>query len=108
MSLIDVCIALLLGSGALLLVIAGIGLLRFPHFYSRLHAAGVVDTLAAALFLSGLALMFGTTLASVKLGLVFLFLLFSSPTACHALAQSAWISGLREPADHKEPPSSPN
>ncbi|MCB1601444.1 MAG: monovalent cation/H(+) antiporter subunit G [Lysobacterales bacterium] len=108
MSALDICIALLLWSGALLLVIAGIGLLRFPHFYSRLHAAGVVDTLAAALFLGGLVLKFGATLASVKLGLIFLFLLFTSPTACHALAYSAWISGLREPADSEEPPSSPN
>lgn len=108
MSVLDICIGLLLGSGALLLVIAGIGLLRFPHFYSRLHAAGVVDTLASALFLGGLALIFGPTLASVKLGLIFLFLLFTSPTACHALAYSAWISGLREPDHTKEPPSSPN
>lgn len=108
MSLLDIAIALLLGSGALLLLIAGIGLLRFPHFYSRLHAAGVVDTLAAALFLSGLALKFGATLATLKLALIFLFLLFTSPTACHALAYSAWISGLREPADAEEPPSSPN
>ena len=46
----------LLGAGALLLVIGGIGINRFPHFYSRLHASGVVDTLAAALVLAGLAI----------------------------------------------------
>lgn len=93
-----------LGLGALLLVIGGIGINRFPHFYSRLHAAGVVDTLAAGLLLAGLSPVFGLTLGSAKLLLVFCFLLFSSPTACHALARAAYRSGLRSP----EPPSSPN
>lgn len=92
-----------LGLGALLLVIGGIGINRFPHFYSRLHAAGVVDTLAAGLVLAGLAPVFGLTLGTVKLALVFFFLLFTSPTACHALARAAYRSGLRSP----EPPPSP-
>lgn len=94
--------ALPLGLGALLLVIGGIGINRFPHFYSRLHAAGVVDTLAAGLLLAGLIPVFGLTLGTVKLALVFFFLLFTSPTACHALARAAYRSGLRSPG---EPPS---
>lgn len=98
----------LLALGSLLLIVAGVGLLRFPHFYSRLHAAGVIDTLAAGLFLAGLAWWFGPTLGTLKLGLIFAFLMFTSPTACHALAFSAWASGMREPAQDQEPPSSPN
>jgi multicomponent Na+:H+ antiporter subunit G len=98
----------LLGLGALLLVVGGIGINRFPHFYSRLHAAGVVDTLAAALVLAGLAPAFGVTLGTLKLALIFVFLLFTSPTACHALARSAHLSGLREPRSTQEPPSSPS
>lgn len=92
----------LLSCGSLLLIVAGIGLLRFPHFYTRLHAAGVIDTLAAGLFLAGLAWWFGPTLGSVKLALIFVFLLFTSPTACHALAYTAWVSGLRDPAQDQE------
>jgi multicomponent Na+:H+ antiporter subunit G len=98
----------LLGLGALLVVVGGIGINRFPHFYSRLHAAGVVDTLAAALVLAGLAPVFGFTLGTLKLALIFVFLLFTSPTACHALARSAYLSGLREPRSTQEPPSSPS
>lgn len=97
-----------LGLGALLLVVGGVGINRFPHFYSRLHASGVVDTLAAALVLAGLAPAFGATLGTVKLALIFVFLLFTSPTACHALARSAHLSGLREPRTPQEPPSSPS
>lgn len=98
----------LLGVGALLLVAGGIGINRFPHFYSRLHASGVIDTLAAALVLAGLAPAFGATLGTLKLALIFVFLLFTSPTACHALARSAYLSGLREPRSAQEPPSSPS
>lgn len=97
-----------LGAGALLLVAGGVGINRFPHFYSRLHAAGVIDTLAAALVLAGLAPTFGATLGTLKLALIFVFLLFTSPTACHALARSAHLSGLREPRSAQEPPSSPS
>jgi len=93
-------IFLTLGGG--LLVVGGIGLLRFPHFYSRLHAVGVIDTLAAGLFLAGLAFLFGPTLGSVKLLLIFVFLLFTGPTACHALARTAYVAGLREPAQAEE------
>ena len=98
MSLAARAAGLLLIAGSVLLVVAGVGIVRFAHFYTRLHAAGVIDTLAAGLFLAGIAALFGATLGTVKLLLIFVFLLFTSPTACHALARSAWLAGLREPA----------
>ncbi len=98
MSLAEGVAGLLLISGSVLLVVAGVGIVRFPHFYTRLHAAGVIDTLAAGLFLAGIGVLFGATLGTVKLLMIFVFLLFTSPTACHALARSAWLAGLREPA----------
>ena len=90
----SLAVAALLLPGVLLALVGTVGALRFPDFYTRLHAAGITDTLCAGLVLGGLTLHFGATLASAKLGLVFLFLLFTSPTACHALAKSAWRSGL--------------
>ena len=45
-------------------------------------------------------------LKRAKLALIFVFLLFTSPTACHALARSAYLSGLREPRTERESPSS--
>ena len=95
MGAIDILTTVLVGSGALLGVIGAIGLLRFPDFYTRLHAAGVTDTLCAALFLGGLALQFGLTLATAKLAMIFAFLMFTSPTASHALARAAYRAGLQ-------------
>ena len=99
----------LVACGALLGIVGAIGLLRFPDFYTRLHAAGVTDTLCAALFLGGLALHFGLTLASAKLAMIFVFLMLTSPTAAHALGRAALASGLQPwrapaPADAVQPP----
>ena len=90
-------------SGGLLGIIGGIGMHRFPDVFSRLHAAGTTDTLCAALFLSGLALQAGLTLASFKLLVVFVFLLFTSPAATHALANAAWLGGLKPKLDSQPP-----
>ncbi len=76
-------------SGGLFVVAGGIGLLRFPDFFTRLHAASVTDTLGAALILLGLMMQSGFSHASVKLILILGFLFFSSPTAAHALAKAA-------------------
>lgn len=86
-------VCLLLGS--FLGIIGGIGLHRFPDFYTRLHAAGTTDTLCAALFLVGLAFQAGLTLASLKLFLIFAFIFFTSPTASHSLANAAMIGGIK-------------
>nr|WP_010131689.1 monovalent cation/H(+) antiporter subunit G [Microbulbifer agarilyticus] len=86
---------LLLFLGCFFMLTGAIGLLRFPDFYSRMHAAGVTDTLATVLILSGLMLMAGWSLALFKLALIMLFIFFTSPTASHALARSAQLCALR-------------
>jgi multicomponent Na+:H+ antiporter subunit G len=75
--------------GGFFVVVGTIGLVRLPDFYTRLHAVGITDTLGAGLMLVGLALQAGFTLIAVKLILIALFLLVTSPTAAHALAKAA-------------------
>lgn len=84
-------------------VIGGLGMVRFPDFYTRLHAAGVTDTLCALLIVLGLVLQSGFSLLTIKLLLILLFLLFTAPTATHALARAAMVDGL-EPGDQQDPP----
>ena len=81
--------------GCMLGIIGGIGLIRFPDFYSRLHAAGITDTLCASLILLGLGLQSGLTFESVKLFLIYAFLFFTSPTSSYSLGNGAWQSGVR-------------
>lgn len=84
---------LITGSGFVL--VGGIGLLRLPDFFARLHAASLTDTLGVILIVVGLALQSGWSQTSVKLGLIFLFVFITSPTATHALAKAAVHGGLR-------------
>lgn len=90
-TLIHILSGILLLAGAAFGVIGGLGLLRFPDFYTRLHAAGVTETLCALLIIFGLILQAGFSLLTIKLVLVLLFLLFTAPTASHALARAAMI-----------------
>lgn len=82
-------------AGALLCVVSAIGVLRFPDFYTRLHAASITDTSGAALLLIGMALMAPHWLILVKLLCIFIFLFLTSPTGTHALANAAHVAGLQ-------------
>lgn len=85
----------LLGTGAVFSVIGGIGMLRLPDFYTRMHAAGVTDTMGAWMILAGLACLAGLTLVSAKLALILFFLFMTGPTATHALIKTAWYAGVK-------------
>jgi len=81
--------------GSAFLIIGSVGVLRFPDFFTRQHAAGITDTGGAGFILLGLAVQGGLTLVTAKLAFIFLFIFFTSPTATHALAQAAISSGLK-------------
>ena len=85
---------LLLAGGAFS-IIGGIGILRLPDVYTRLHGAGITDTMGAGLILLGLMVHEGFTLITAKLVLIFIFLMMTSPVSSHALANAALGSGLR-------------
>lgn len=96
MDIVGVVSAILLLVGSVFALIGSIGIVRMPDVFTRLHAAGITDTLGAAGVLLGLALKAGFSLLLVKLLLMLVFLLLLNPTACHALARAA-LHGLRRP-----------
>ena len=93
--LLDVASWILLMAGCFFCIVGGIGLLRLPDFYTRTHAAGMTDTLGAALILLGLTLQATSWMVVVKLLIVQLFLFITSPTAGHALIRAAFSHGLK-------------
>ncbi len=88
--------------GLFFIVVGSIGVLRFPDVYTRLHAAVMTDTMGAGLvliglsFQSGLSFESGAWLITVRLLMIWAFLLFTSPIATHALARAA-LHGKVEP-----------
>jgi multicomponent Na+:H+ antiporter subunit G len=93
-TLLELCSALCLLIGSFLCLSGGVGILRFPDFYTRMHAVGVTDTLAASMILIGLMLQSPEMLVIIKLVMILLMTLFINPTASHALAKAAFHNGL--------------
>ncbi len=88
-------------AGSILLIIGAIGILRMPDFYSRIHPAGITDTMGAWLVLVGLMFASESWLVTAKLVMLLLFLIITSPLASHALAKAAYMRGLRPMLGHE-------
>lgn len=120
MSPVEMIGMFLLLLGTIICIIGGIGLLRLPNFFARVHAASIPDTLGAGLCLLGMIFLtlglteqydtFGMILIIVKLISIGVFIFVTSPIAGHALVKAAYrngIAGKIDPIDgEKEPPLS--
>jgi multicomponent Na+:H+ antiporter subunit G len=95
MDLLTVFSGVLLGLGSFLLFSGGLGLLRFPDFYTRIHATSISETLGAALIVFGLMCLTSFGVVLFKLIFILLFLLFTAPTAGHTMAKAADHGGLK-------------
>jgi multicomponent Na+:H+ antiporter subunit G len=93
-SVIDAVSALLFAAGGVFVLVGGIGALRFPDVYTRIHGAGLTDTMGTLLVLAACALQAGWSLPTVKIGAVLVFLLLTTPTATYALANAARLAGV--------------
>jgi len=75
---------------------SAVGMLRFPDFYTRMHAAGKGDTLSTMLMLGGFGLVtmddfsLGSWLLLIKILGVVLFIYLTTPTSSHALMRAAF------------------
>jgi len=94
----------LIVAGSAFCLIGALGLLRMPDFFTRMHAASLVDTLGAGLLLLGMMLQAGFTLVTAKLLMIVLLLFFTSPTATHALARAARARGVEPLLADKQAP----
>ncbi len=105
----NLLVAVLLIAGALFFAVGTIGILRLPDFYTRMHAAGKCDTLAAILCLLAIALYnlqtvsVATLLVSLKVLAIVAFISVASPTATHAMTKAALIVGVKPWAKGRGP-----
>jgi len=85
---------ILIGTGVLFDLVGALGLLRLPDVYNRLQAATKCVTLGTCLILIGVLVYSGWNAMGVKALLCAIFVLWTSPTASHALARGAHVSGV--------------
>ena len=97
----DIIVMILMGCGLIFFTGGGVGILRFPDFYSRLHPAGKLDTMGSLFMMLGLALFnlhhftLGELLTSLKIILIVVFVFIASPTAIHAIVDAGVRAGLK-------------
>ena len=80
--------------GSFFCLTGAIGLIRMPDFFTKMHASSLIETLGTGFILLGLMFESGFSLITVKLIFIGLLILFTGPTATHALARGAILRGL--------------
>ena len=97
----DIIVIVLTVTGMLFFFATTVGLLRFPDFYSRMHAAGKGDSLSSLLILLALVLYefhevnLANLLVAMKILLIVVFIFMASPTATHAITDAGFESGVK-------------
>ncbi|MGH1539528.1 MAG: monovalent cation/H(+) antiporter subunit G [Arenicella sp.] len=95
--IIALCWALAIG-GIFFVLVGALGLLRSPDVYTRIHAASLTDTGGASLMICCMCLYAGAIMHEpmvvVKLILTYFFIMFTGPTASHAVAKTALMNEL--------------
>ncbi len=100
----DIIIYVLIGIGIFFNVLAGIGLLRFPDVYTRLHA-GTKCTTFGSIFLIGSVVLIGLkmwweqdtngSVLALHSALALIAILLTNPVGAHAIARAAHRSGVK-------------
>jgi multicomponent Na+:H+ antiporter subunit G len=99
MVIVNIIVTALLGVGVFFTLVGSIGLLRFPDFYTRLHATGKCDTLGGGLAILGTMIYHffhypETLLVPAKLAFLVFFIFIANPTATHAIMKAAYKTGV--------------
>ncbi len=84
----------LIAAGLGFVLLGAVGMLRFPDFYTRLHAFSVTETIGGALLLAGLALAAWDMAIALKLLLLALLMAAAAPTIAHLTANAGHAAGL--------------
>ena len=102
--IVDIIVYIFLAIGVFFNLLGGIGLLRFPDVYTRLHA-GTKCTTFGSIFICGSVILlglkywyFGSTDGSVlaiHTAGALIAILITNPTGAHAIARAAHRSGVK-------------
>ncbi len=118
--ILDVLAIICIVAGLIFFIGGGVGLVRFPDFYTRMHAAGKGDTLSSLLVILGIALHEGRDVVAgietgewggpalfiLKLLSICVFIMLTSPTSTHALIEAGYAEGIKPHVEEDELASS--
>lgn len=84
----------LITGGVFFLLVGGVGLIRLPDVYNRMHAVGKCDTLGSGLMILGLILIADTFAIAIKLSIVLFLIIVINPVVTHLMAKVSYERGM--------------
>lgn len=82
-------------AGSLFMLIAAIGMIRFPDFYIRNSASTKAVVLGVLLTLLGVGIHYNDTMIFIEIFAILLFIFLISPLAAHIVSRAAVITGVK-------------
>lgn len=86
--------AAMLIAGGVFVCLAGLGVVRMPDVYVRMHAATKAGTLGTGLILAAVAVHFADAGVAVRAVAAIVFLLITAPVAAHMIGRAAYRTGV--------------
>lgn len=91
----------LIGLGYLFMAIAAVGVIKFPDFFTRLHASGVGETFGALMMTLGIIAYKEGTLLSLKVFIIFFILLLTNPLGTNLIMLTSIHAKNYQDYNHK-------
>lgn len=92
--MIDILAALLMTGGTFLMLVAAVGLLRFPDLYTRMHAVTKAGTLGIGLMLISAAVAFGDLSVTARALVALLFVFLTAPVSAHMIGRAGYLGNV--------------
>jgi multicomponent Na+:H+ antiporter subunit G len=98
--MLNILVVAIMVAGLIFFTGGTVGIIRFPDFYTRLHASGKLDTMGVFFSLAAMALYtlhsfsVSSLLTCLKILLIIVFVFITSPTATHAIMDAGFRAGL--------------
>ncbi|MFB6230606.1 MAG: monovalent cation/H(+) antiporter subunit G [Salinibacter sp.] len=90
----DILAALLMTGGTFLMLVAAVGLLRFPDLYTRMHAVTKAGTLGIGLMLISAAVAFGDLSVAARALAALLFVFLTAPVSAHMIGRAGYLGDV--------------
>ncbi len=90
----EILIMLLMLFGAVLIFLAGVGILRMPDIFLRMSATAKAGTLGVGLILTAAALHFNEFGIYTRVVAIICFILLTAPIAAHIIGRAAYFDGV--------------
>jgi multicomponent Na+:H+ antiporter subunit G len=92
--IIEIIVSVLIVCASIFMMLAAIGIVKFPDLPTRMHATTKSAVLAICLIMVAVAIYFGQTEITARVIAIISFVLITAPVAAHAIGRAAYFAGV--------------